>query len=253
MSYAIRILMHAITMVCRDPAATVRATYVGIALIAASVVGLLVAAPSNGPQLLTQQAEFTTGLSNPVLVIACFIIMAVGYLMMVAAWHRYVLLPEDKRAHGFTPDAAVVLGYFGRSILIGLLLMLLSLPVFVPVAALAAATNSVALSAIASIPAIAVLVYVFLRLSLILPACTIGHDMKIRESWEATKPLSAVIAILTVLMALADFAINVVLGALPNTSMIVGVVNVVVSLVYALVSASVLTTLYGIAVEGRDV
>ena len=155
MSYAIRILLHAVTMVCRDPAATVRATYVGIALIAASVVGLLVAAPSNGPQLLTQQVEFTTGLSNPVLVIACFIIMALGYLMMVAAWHRYVLLPEDKRAYAFTPDAAVVLGYFGRSILIGLLLMLLSLPVFVPVAALAAATNSVALSAIASIPAIA--------------------------------------------------------------------------------------------------
>ncbi len=253
MSDAIRIFSHAISMVFRDFGATLRATSVGVALVALSVVALIASAPASFGTLITQSFDTDAVIPNVGLVVAAFLLMAIGYLTMVAAWHRYVLLPQDQRSGGFTPSAGIVLGYLGRSILLGLLMMLLAIPVFIPVGIIAAATNSVLVSAIASIPAIAILIWVFLRLSLILPACTIHHDMKIRASWDATKDLSGTIAMLTIIMALADFLINQVLGLLPSASILGGVVSVVISVLYALVSASVLTTLYGIAVEGRDV
>jgi len=252
MSDPIRILVHAVTMVFRDLGATLRATYVGVGLIAASVVILLLAAPASFDALITQNIENPADIPNVGIVTLAFLLMAIGYLTMVAAWHRFVLLPAGQRDGGFTPSAGIVLGYFGRSLLLGLLMMLLALPIFIPVGIIAAATNNLLLSAIASIPAIAVLVWIFLRLSLILPACTIGQNMKMRESWDVTKPHAATIAVLTVVLAVADFLINQVLGILPLANITGSVISVAISVLYALVSASVLTTLYGIAVEGRD-
>ena len=253
MSDAIRILTHAISMVFRDLGATFRATSVGVGMVALSVVILIVVAPASFGTLITQNIELNETVPSIGLVVVAFLLMAVGYLTMVAAWHRFVLLPQDQREGGFTPSAGIVLGYLGRSILLGLLMMLLAIPVFIPVGIIAAATNNLFLSAIAAVPAIAVLIWVFMRLSLILPACTIGHDMKIRESWDTTKAISGTIAVLTVILALADFVINQGLALLPTASILGGLITVVVSVFYALISASVLTTLYGIAVQGRQI
>ena len=58
---------------------------------------------------------------------------------------------------------------------------------------------------------------------------------------------------LMIIVAIADFVLNLAMGALPLTSVIGGLVTVVFSVLYALVSASILTTLYGIAIEGREI
>ena len=253
MNDAIRIFTHAFSMVFRDIGATLRATWLGVAMIAGAAVGLIVVAPAQFSQFVLQTGDGSFDVPNVGLVLLAFLVMVIGYLVMVISWHRFVLLPGGQRTDNFAPSVGILLGYVGRSILLGLLMLLLVIPVFIPVGMIAAATGSLVLSAIATIPALAVIVWVFLRLSLILPACTISHDLKITESWRATKPLSGTIAVLTVVMVLLDFVINQALGALPATNILVGMIAVVTSVLYALVSASVLTTLYGIAVEGREI
>ena len=56
-----------------------------------------------------------------------------------------------------------------------------------------------------------------------------------------------------VLIAILDFVLNFALGVVVTQNMASALISVIVSVLYALVSASILTTLYGIAIEGREV
>ncbi|WP_299200827.1 hypothetical protein [uncultured Tateyamaria sp.] len=254
MSNAVRIFTHAFTMVFHDLGATLRATYVGVSLVALSVVLFLTLAPNmfGSMMLATETDAFNPdAFGNAGAAVVAILVMAVGYIMMVAAWHRYVLLPEGQRDGGFTPGAGIVLGYFGRSLLLGIIVGIAAIPLFVPLGVIASAGNDI-LTNLVAIPLFAILGWVLLRLSLILPACTIGKDMKLTESWAASRPLSGAIIGLTIILGVVDFVLNLVISALP-APYILGVVSVITSVLFALVSASILTTLYGIAVEGREV
>jgi len=253
MSDAVRIFTHAFSMVFRDFAATVRATSVGIILIAAAAAMLIVVAPGLASGAVGfDDPDSLSELSNFGLIIPAFLLMGIGYLMMVAAWHRYVLLPADRREEGFTPSADIVLGYLGRSILLGLAIGLIAIPVFIPIG-IVGATAGEMMAGLVAIPLIAFLGWLFFRWSLILPACTIGRKMRFRESWDATKPLATTILGIMIMVAVLDFGLNFVLAALISDNAISAIISVTVSVLYALVSASILTTLYGIAVEGRQI
>ncbi|APX11851.1 hypothetical protein [Tateyamaria omphalii] len=253
MSYAIRIFTHAISMVFRDLSATVRATSAGILLIALGAGLLVVMAPGLASGVTTfNSPEAFNSIPNIEFVLPAFLLMAIGYMMMIAAWHRYVLLPPERRDEGFTPSAGIVLGYFGRSLLLGLAVGVLAIPIFIPVGLIAASMGD-RVAEIALIPMVALLGWLLLRWSLILPACTIERKMSFGDSWRATKPLAGTILGVLIIFVLIDFVLNLVLGAIITDSVISGIISVIVSLLYALVSASILTTLYGIAVEGRDV
>lgn len=254
MTDAIRIFTHSFAMVFRDLNATLRATYVGIAMIAAGVVMLIVAVPEDFGGLMAQTETINVAQdANVLMMLAGFFLIGIGYLTMIAAWHRYVLLPANERKGGFTPSAGIVLGYLGRSILLGLLVGLLAIPVLIPVGIVGTATGSVLAGSIVAIPLFALLGWVLFRLSLILPACTIGHNMKLKDSWQATAPFARTILGLVVLLVLINFAFELATSVLPLTSIVGGLISVVVSVLYALVSASILTTMYGVAVEGRQI
>lgn len=254
MSYAVRIFTHAVSMVFRDLGATLKATYAGVTLIAVSVVLFLSFAPDLFDQMIPGGSQDTIDaymVSNAATAFLAILLMAVGYIMMVAAWHRYVLLPDDQRHHGFTPGAGIVIGYIGRSLLLGIIVGIAAIPLFIPLG-IVASSGSGLLTNLAAIPLFAVLGWILLRLSLILPACTIGRNIKLTESWAATRPLSVAIIGLTLILGVVDFLLNTVINTLPGPY-IGGVVSVVTSILFALVSASILTTLYGIAIERREI
>lgn len=77
--------------------------------------------------------------------------------------------------------------------------------------------------------------------------------LSVRESWNASGPLSSTIFGLTVPLAIPGFANNQVMALLLLPNAAGEVIGVTVSLLFALVSASVFTTLYGIAVENRSI
>ncbi|WP_152612998.1 hypothetical protein [Tateyamaria sp. ANG-S1] len=257
MSNAVRIFNHAIAMVFRDFSATVRATWAGLAVLAIGSAILFVVEPGLATGMTTLEDPFTDSSIevrdvNFGLIFPAALMLIVGYIIMIAAWHRFVLLPTDRRHEGFTPNAGIVLGYLGRSLLLGIVIMLVAIPVFIPVGLVAAGAGDVVASLVA-IPAFAVLGWIFLRWSLILPACTIGHKMSFSDSWQATKPLAATIFGIMIILAVIDFLLNLAFDAILTDNIVSALIAVIVSLLYALISASILTTLYGIAVEGREV
>ncbi|WP_299611948.1 hypothetical protein [uncultured Tateyamaria sp.] len=253
MSQAIRIFTHAVSMVFRDLGATLRATSVGVILIALASALLIAIAPGLASGVTTfDDPEALAQIPNFGLVVPAFFLMAIGYLVMIAAWHRFVLLPNDRRDEGFTPNAGIVLGYLGRSILLGLAVGLLAIPLFVVIGIVGAGAGEVVASIVA-IPLIALMGWLLLRWSLILPACTIGRKMTFKESWEASKPLAGTIFVIMIILAVVDFALNFAMAAVITDNVISAIISIIVSVLYALVSASILTTLYGIAVEGREV
>lgn len=245
MPKALPVFVHSVSMIFADFGASLRATSQGLAVAAIALViiaFMLSGSPAN-----------TTDPSGVWRLLAMNCVMLVGLAIMIAAWHRYVLLPEEERGDGFTPSIGIVLGYLGRSILLALVVSLVSVPFFLIAASAIGGGGSSIMLELVTLPLNIALGWLLLRWSLILPACAIGRKLSVRDSWNATEPLSGTIFGLTVLLAGLGLAMNLILKALLPLNVAGEVIGIAASLLFALVSASVLTTLYGIAIEGRSI
>lgn len=181
-----------------------------------------------------------------------FMIMILGIaslcasLWIAVAWHRFVLLGEEPR--GWLPQwpGGTILGYLWRSVLLGLSVGL----VLVPVITLGIFLGPMLMLALA----VGVGAYMFFRLSPILPGIAVGQEISFREAWGKTSGESGTLVGLAVLMILASLIMQI-------PTMVSGDPNSVVSLVYTIVvnwfatmiGISLLTTVYGHCVEGRGI
>lgn len=176
----------------------------------------------------------------------------IASLWIAVSWHRYVLLEElaDGPVQPFRGD--LVLGYFGRSVLIALLLVVALFTLAIPAGLLMTALPGAMLPLLLAM--VSAVLYVFLRLGVILPAGTVGRRLTLHNAWQATASESGAIFALSVIAVLAMFFI-----AIPN--IVAGEGMSLLSLLYGLaggwvinmVGASLLTSLYGICVEGRTI
>lgn len=185
------------------------------------------------------------------------LVQLVAFLWIAVAWHRYVLLREG--GEGWVPalEGRLLLGYLGRSILIGLLVL----------AAFAIVATAIAPFAPAMALAIATIIGMVLtyRLGLILPAGAVGRPMNVAEAWRATTGQSATV----VLLALMTFALSLLFqlpalldapeaveGAgegLAAPGPIAVIYELVVTWILLMLGVTLLSTLYGHFVEGRPV
>ncbi len=255
MTTATAILSHALKMVFHDFAGTLRATAAGLIVVAGAAVLLLSFAPNFADLMISGDEaaarKFTT--DNLGLALLGILGFVIGYMLLVTSWHRYVLLPDDGH-HSYTPGFGILLGYFGRSLLIGLITLIAAIPLGFIIGLVATLLNSVLLAQALSVLMMACLGWLALRISLILPACSIDKKLTIGESWAATDAVSFVILKLTIAIGAANVLIGFLQTALFGTTGIVaGSIGVAVSVLFTLISASVLTTLYGTLIEGREI
>lgn len=178
--------------------------------------------------------------------------LAVCGLWVAVAWHRYVLTEED--SGGWIPafHGLRILSYLWRAVIIGAVLGLV-VAIIVVVAGLI----------VAGLPVLAPLMMVvmfvitvgifwaFYRFSPVLPAAALGKPMKMKDGWAATQPYS-----LSILATMFFALLLAVAAALAAASLsFVPIVGVIVmaflNWVYAIVGISILTTIYGISVDGR--
>ena len=169
---------------------------------------------------------------------------------VAVAWHRFILLEEYP---GTLPalSGRPVWPYAGRSVQLGLLLLALLIPAFILVAVLAAALGgSPALEALLGLGAILYFSYMSLRLGLVLPATAIGRPMGFRQSWRETEPYATAILGTSVIIVLINGAVPQVSALLPNP--LRGLIDLAAGWVTVMLGISVLTTLYGVIIERRD-
>ncbi len=195
----------------------------------------------------TQQTPEAAG---ELLILMVFSLIA--SLWIAVGWHRFVLTQEPPagivpRWHG--PE---LLRYFGRSLLIALLLV-----------AGGAVIGGLVLGVASQVPALAGLAifglvglgsYVFFRVGLVLPAAALGRSLTMRESWAATGRDSTALLQLALIVMAGQFLIEI-------PGMIDGDAGGPIALIYDLVinwfvtmfGVSLLTTLYGVFIENRRI
>lgn len=173
-------------------------------------------------------------------------------LWIAVGWHRYVLLVEEP---GLVPPfrGDRMLGYLGRSIIIGVIAVLLGAVVGSLLAAVLlpllgfSAGGAMLFSLLVGLP----VVYVIYRLSVGLPASAVGRPLGLGEAWAATAGESGTLIGLAVLSLVASFALGLPAMILAEVPILAFVWNIGAGWVQLMVGVSILTTLYGHYVEKR--
>jgi hypothetical protein len=181
------------------------------------------------------------------------VVVTISGFWIAVGWHRFVLVQEVPGTVLPPLHGNLVVSYLVSSIAIGILIALVA---GVGVLVLGFAFSTIAGGAGALLAIITVVgysVYLFYRWGLVLPSAALGKPMKMKESWDNTVLASgviwqlAVIAVGMTALVMAPGLLNVDPFSLVNE-----VYTYVLNWILMMVGISVLTTLYGVYFEGRD-
>lgn len=249
MRIAVQILIHALRMIFGNPGKTLRALSPGLVIMFGAGLAMLVAAPELVESLINNRDLALDG--GPAFIgLLAVLLMVVGFVIVVVRWHRYVLL-EQVQSVQVPVDA--VMRYIGIAILIALIAALISIPVGLVFGAVIITTqgNSIIVT-LMSLAASGFLGWALMRYSLPLPAVAIGSKMRFTESWQRTAALSGPILWVSIGVSVVNEIIGAAADAIALDMLIVkGTVSLITVVVTGLIGASVLTTLYGMLIEGR--
>ncbi|WP_159086883.1 hypothetical protein [Loktanella sp. Alg231-35] len=190
------------------------------------------------------------------LVLVPFTLFVLAWIAV--SWHRFILLEEYS---GILPAVSgrPIWPYVGRSILYGLLIVLLAIPLVFVVGFIASPFLSSGSQALLSLPALmvfiavtAVLSFVWFRIGLALPSVAVGEPITMGAAWAASRDMSGTIfGVALLLMAIngiATLLVNQISGIAP----VVGVVvDLALQWTILMLGVSILTTLYGHLIEKR--
>ncbi|WP_425097768.1 hypothetical protein [Tropicibacter sp. S64] len=238
------IFLHSVQLVLRNFDMAMRITLVLYLVQAAYHVVAFMAAPRGGDVSIFAPSD--PAYDGLLLLLGLGTI--ISSLWMAVAWHRYVLLEEQPV--GWLPrwQGSRILGYLGRSILIGLLIGL---------------SLAVTVGVLVFVPFLRVLVlpgmvlagsYFFFRLGVMLPAGTVDQKLTLAESWSATRDKDGAIVVLALIMAVGSFLLQVpsLVSGNPHSPLTL-VYNLVTGWFATMIGISILTTLYGHYVQGRPI
>lgn len=242
-----KILLHSYRMIANNLAVVFRIAllpwFVVISLISMSnwiVFGHFTPEPLGLQRAQEYDAAYVLG---AFLLVAIFI--SVNLWIMVG-WHRYILLAEAPNGYFANWHGRQNFDYFVKGILI-MLILLIPLFAFGIVIALFGGVFAFLFLLIFGV----IFTFLYIRISLVLPAAALGVPMKIGESWAVTKDAS-----MTILgLAVMSVGLGIVMGLFDQLIGDQGIMTFVALFLNAaigLLSVSIITTLYGVLVEGRE-
>lgn len=248
--FAFNVLVHAAKMIFHDFWTSVRITFLPyfLGMILAFGAGYLIA----GPDI---QAFFGAGLDDAnmtgrmwLAILAATLIVMLAFFWAAVAWHRYGLLAEQPE--GFMPamNGRLIWGYLLASLRIGLVFIGLLIPAGLILYLASFLGPGVVIAGILFAVVMIILVVMVFRMSLILPAAAIDRPLTIRAALEATRGHFWHFVLLGIFTSLISQLGDSISGA--------GIIGLVLFLLiqwfnFAL-GLSILTTLYGVLIEGRD-
>ena len=191
---------------------------------------------------------------GPAILIALLSLLAtVASLWIAVAWHRFVLTGEQPR--GWLPEwqGGRMLGYLGRSLLIGIIVVLAVAAASIPLMMLMAVMPGVVQSFL-PFAMVALGSVIIFRLGVMLPAGTIDRKLTLRQAWQATSGQTDTILVLALVAAGAAVVVQIpTLVSGDPGSLISLVYSIAVNWFVTMIGVSMLTTLYGHFVEGRAI
>ncbi|TCK99880.1 hypothetical protein BXY66_3584 [Shimia isoporae] len=250
-----KIFAHSVRLVARNWREALKIFLVP-GLIAAIVLGFALTSSGVSYSMMTSEeatsAEFFSGTTVFSLLVGYLAVLIVAFWCVVS-WHRYVLLEEYPS--GWIPPFRFdrILSYLGHGLLLILVAMVLMVPVFA-IIALLASIGLEGLTVVLAIPAYFFVVVIMYRLAPILPAAAIGKPLKLMESLQATKGAAGAIILLLVVSFAVNLAVQLLATLLGMISPVVaGLALFLATLFLMMVNISILTTFYGLYIEGRSI
>lgn len=249
-----KMFVRAVTLLLDDLPDALRLSAVPYSLVVASSLWLALRYPDAvglGTAAMPDAAPADPGYVVGSLLVA--VVNLIVTLWVAVGWHRHVL--QGEQPEGWLPrlHGPQVLGYLGRTILIGILVAATIFVVSIPVATIAMAFPSGFATLVMGSVALFAAMIVFYRLAVILPACAIGRSMSFREAIDATKGHSGTVAVLALLTVGFSLLLQVPTAIDGAMGLITVIYQAVVGWVGLLLGVSTLTVLYGHTVEGRPV
>ena len=236
---ALRLFLHALRMVTGNLGAALRIS----ALLVAVQLLLALSAGQSAPDAMPTGAQMLSGLAQ----------LAIS-LWIAVAWHRHILLEE-------TPGAALPRldgGALGRYAIAALILTVILVTVAVPFVFLTGLLVVPFMLGGAPVAGVVVgfiaiwlpVTYVSLRLAPILVSAAVGQRMAVREAWYATGTGGGALLGLSMIGAAAGLLVS--LPGMLGTGPLAMALGVVGNWLVLMVGTSLLTTIHGHYVQGRD-
>lgn len=217
-------------------------------LVVIMVLGLVLV----GPEFFVQDPDPNGATAPSPTASFLQLLLAISGLWVAVAWHRFILLEEYPTGAVPAFHGGRMLAYFWRALLMGLTVGLGAILVITGVWLLLfwAVPLAVLITIIVGIGTS----WAFYRLSPILPGAAVEKPLTMGQAWEATKPLSGAILV-TMFLFVVSIVILLFVGALIAglIPFLGGLLLLGVNWLYIMLGISILTTIYGIAVEKRSV
>ncbi|WP_299950123.1 hypothetical protein [uncultured Ruegeria sp.] len=248
-----QIFVHSVRMVFGNLKQVLQIT-VGPAVIATAVIVGLVLALGIPLETFDESVEgLPPGVSAVSFFIFICVLLVVIFITMfwiAVSWHRFILLEEYPT--GILPTFRFdrILAYFGRILMLGILVMIAYIPMVLVFAVLGEGLAGI--SVILMIIYTIFLVICFYRLSIILPAAAIGNPISLSEAWNNTTGVGGSILLLLVVAFLFQVLVQLVFTMLAIIPVLGVLLTVFLgTLVLPMISVSIFTTMYGVFVEKR--
>lgn len=210
--------------------------------------------------LLILQKTMEAGIIPPTLpsglfptMILNFVVGLLSSLWIAVLWHRFVLLSEVPQSVFPPLYAGMIAAYLGKTIQLSLLLALVGVMLGMLLGlALGPLLGGFAASAI-PLTLLGVLLFVSYRLGLVFPAVAMEAPVSFKTSWDKTQAAAGSIGQLAIIAVVFVLLIQIPSNMNPDPTSVVNLIySYVIGWIAMMVGISVLTTLYGIYVEGRE-
>jgi hypothetical protein len=250
---AFRLLRHSVLML----------VYNFRAVLKLSIPYLVLLSVSQFITLKYQTAVLQSGFVAPSMwmpwaILAVSLAAMLVYLATCVSWHRHVLLSEEpnllEQGRG-----RQVLSYFGTGILISLIMIV---PVTVVIGITMSTFGDISMTYSMGVTGLAIMALIFvivsalaLRLATALPGAALRRPKPIKTAWKATSGHMGSFLLLGVLSMLVQAVVSLLpalIITLTGSTIAVILAWIVTTWAVTLLGLSMLTTLWGYFVEGRD-
>lgn len=262
----IQLFLHAVQMVLRNLVDALKVS-IGPFILGVLFVAVLFAVLGYGPSSVLMAFEDMQMMSqNPTEIriedlpgagyyfglLISLAVMIFVFAWVAVSWHRYVLVEEYP---SMLPklQTEFIWPYIGKTLLLTLCAILVMLVIMIPlgVIMIPLATASPVAVILPEIVLMVFLSYLFLRWSLMLPAAAIGKSMGISDGTHATSNMKGAVFVAAIMIMLLNSIPTMIVTAIAGETFVGIILNQIVSWFTMMVGIALLTTLYGVAVEGR--